>query len=454
MEATRQFDVEVDELPPITASDLRHFDQEAVDLVMEFQDKHGWTGWISGNQHVILRAPDGDGTASISRKWRAKRSAEIMRRPLDQWLRRKEREREETERKNAFGLSTTEGRMDMESPEPPWHIATKQSYDALLRMQKRTRDWWDGVRLAGSGMTVWLLHEQGEDNWVLISGSRKDKMTHIAAVGPEADPEMVQHFKDLTEANNRKGIAPMDTTGPLTGKKHPCLEPECGRSFDTQGALNLHKQKHVKVDLTCPLCPRVLHTPAAFGRHLRSNLHKHDPRLAAALESRHMPPEGGRPGPKLGAERECEYGCPITMPGMSLGGHHRAHKKLGHVKVADGGDGATQVMKTSKVITAPVSPPEVPEAATEAPVKPEPLVVQAAPIAVVTAPVAVNGTGHSVMPADLLNQVRALVNPEMVGDLERLRTRNTELEQELETVTRDRDDLKAWKDMMKEAMNA
>lgn len=465
---TAQHAVEAREPSVITTKELRQFDPESVELVHEYQF-HGWTGWLSANQHVILRAPDGDGTASIARKYRRRRSAEIMRRPLDQWLRRKELEQLERERADAFGLTPPPERGVQESEQPPWQIATKQSYDALLRMQKLTRDWWEGVVQAGSGKTLWTLHEEGDDDWILISGNREDKLSHIAAIGRAADPLVVEKLQQrIDQANNREGNHPMEETGPPK-KQFECKEPGCTSSFDKQGALNLHQQVHVMASPeTCPLCPKQTTTPAAFGRHIRSK-HATDPRLPGILEALGMAPMKEREPVKAIAKngtplkkptepraarvygmppRPCEY-CATVLPAKSIGGHHRGHVNVGHIKIADGGDAATQVLPNgAKAITAPVSPPEASEAVTEAPAKPEPLPVQAAPMAV--EPFVVNGTGKQETPEEVLNLIRTLVNPELVGENERLRAQNSKLTTDLEEMRRDRDDLQALMDMISE----
>jgi hypothetical protein len=173
---------------------------------------------------------------------------------------------------------------------------------------------------------------------------------------------------------------------------------------------------------------------------VHSKLHADDPRLPLVV--RQM--DGNRAVRRRAASdirrrpgtRQCEY-CGKVFPATSIGGHHRAHKIAGDVKLAE--------RQQSQSPAAPVA--ATPEAA-----KPEPLVVQAAPTTL--EPVSVNGTGHTAQPTDLLNQVRALVNPELVGDLERLRKECDDLRADLEAVTKERNDLKAWKDMMREAMDA
>jgi hypothetical protein len=438
----------LEDLPELldAEADLNGFEDDAVQLVMEYQ-LHGWTGRVSANHHVILRSPDGTATAAVQRKFKRNRGGQNARRPLNQWLQKRERERER-KRSNAFGVAPAEDAPPPAGSKPPWQIATKQSYDARLRMQKMTRDWWDGIVAAGSGVMSWHLDEGGEDDWILADAKRESKEVRVVASGPATDParvagvEMlvalaVDHFKP-------KEKHPMSEAGPqTTGEQlpYPCLEPGCGASFGTQGALNLHSTKHDKTEYPCPLCDRVMPTPAALGRHVHSKLHADDPRLAHVV--RRM--DGGKKNRRLPA-RACEY-CGKMFPAVSIGGHHRGHKAAGDVKIGHGG-GTTQ----AKATTAPETPVAA-QAVTAPPASPEPLVVQALPTAV-SEPAAVNGTGHATQPSDLLNQVRALVNPELVGDLERLRKECDELLAELEAVTKERNELKAWKDMMREAMDA
>jgi hypothetical protein len=446
----------LEDLPELldAEADLKGFEDDAIALVMEYQ-LHGWTGRVSANHHVILRSPDGTATAAVQRKFKRNRGGQNARRPLNQWLRKREREREKLEHsRNAFGVAATEDALPLAGSEPPWQIAAKQSYQARLRMHKMTRDWWDGIVAAGSGVMAWYLDERGEDDWILVDAKRQTKEVRVAASGPATDPARVEAIEMLValalDHFKPKEKHPMSEAGPQTTETeelpYPCLEPGCGASFKTQGALNLHSTKHDSGEYPCPLCDRVLPTPAARGRHVHSKLHADDPRLPLvvqqmdgnrAVRRRATSDIRRRPG-----TRRCEY-CARVFPATSIGGHHRAHKIAGDVKLAE----------RSQSPAAPVAGQvHADAAATPEPAKPEPLVVQAAPTTL--EPVSVNGTGHIAQPTDLLNQVRALVNPELVGDLERLRKECDDLRADLEAVTKERNDLKAWKDMMREAMDA
>lgn len=490
MTSTKQvYDVEISELPTLTPEDLTHFAEESVKLVLEYQ-LHGWTGRLSGNQHVIMRAPDGDGTASIQRKYRNKRSGDVQRRPLNQWLARRRRRKEaEQEAANAFGLTDKDlspsTNHEVSDGKPPWLVAKKQSYDALLRLQKRTRDWWEDALLAPYGDIVYMFLEDGPDDWALMAASRTDLTMRMIAVGPAAQPADIEQITiDMERLNERnradkersdhsKENESMNESGPQTKKKYPCEEPGCDRSFDLPGARALHAESHVPGGFPCPLCDRVPNSSSARGSHLRSKEHADDPRLPAALK---MLSKGKSDKASVGGRykrmppRPCEY-CEVVMAAASIGGHQRGHKKLDHIKIADGGDGATQVIGKAKAITAPEDPIETPEAVTEAPVKPEPapeptpepLVVEAIPAAAYV-PAVLNGTGTGEPPEVLLDRVRALVSPKMVGDLERARVRNRELETELEqayvriqglatdleSMTEDRNELQAMFDMIEE----
>lgn len=91
-------------------TDLRTFDQEMTDLIMEMTD-HGWTGRVSSNGHAIMRAPDGEDTHSISRSSLRGRSGRNARAAFDRWLRQqpaKEPEMSDQETTTVTGPGGTE----------------------------------------------------------------------------------------------------------------------------------------------------------------------------------------------------------------------------------------------------------------------------------------------------------------------------------------------------------
>lgn len=71
---------------PLTRAELAGFDKECLEMVLEAQDL-GWTGRMGARGHVIMKAPDGVSTISISRKWRNGSGAANMRSHLDRWVR-------------------------------------------------------------------------------------------------------------------------------------------------------------------------------------------------------------------------------------------------------------------------------------------------------------------------------------------------------------------------------
>lgn len=446
-------DVTIDELPVLDPErDLRGWDEEAVALVMEYQG-HGWTSRLSSNNHAILRSPDGKETASIARKHSRNRGGKNARRPLQNWINRRKRERQK--RESAFGNLNP----DHDVTEPPWRTADRQSYDARMRMRKILGSWWESIDNSGDNLTVSELIEGGEDNWIVVSLKMPENKMSVAGQGRDADPELVEDVQGRIERyNNPKGTRQMQETGPLSDKDYPCLEPGCGAGYDTQGALNLHSQKHVEGGkIPCPMCEdgRTLPTPAAFGKHVRSKLHRGDPRLPEILESRGLAPLEVKVTPEPKAKRTsvkmsmCEYGCGLELSGYQIGGHHRAHLRAGHIKVADGGDGATQILGTAKAITAPA---EASEAVTEAPAKPEPIVVEE--VVTYWDPEATNGKRRDVSPEDTLAKVAAIVNPGLIAENRRLNRENARLQEEIEILTTKCDDLQAFKDIIKEATSA
>lgn len=459
--ALSKADAETDELPVLIPwRDLKGWTEDAVDLVLEYQ-VHGWSGRMSSRGHAIMLAPDGDGTASISRKHTWNRGGKNARRQLQRWLERKKAEARDQAKVqvNSFGISHEHLHSNDGETEPPWRIAEHQSYEARQRMRKILDSWWKSIT-SSPDKVAWQLLEGEDDDWALVAAKEPDGLLRMVATGPNAHPGKVAHLLSEMEQLNKNMETPqMTDPGPqVETKKYPCPEPGCDRSFDTQGALNLHGSKHSTKTYDCPLCEdRKLPTPAALGRHLHSSLHAGDPRLSAYLKMS-KPRRGvkakAKPKPKVKMnERPCEY-CGVMMPLLSIGGHHRGHAKLGHIKIADGGDGATQVLPHAKATTAPETPRPFLRAVTDTSERPGPLLVGAAPVTALEQAPVVNGTGRQETPQELLNMVRALVNPDMVGDLERERAKCAQLEAELASVTSERNDLQAKLDLLKEAMNA
>lgn len=446
--ATRQLEIEHGEYRVLEPDrDLKAFDDDAVRLVMKYQ-LHGWIGRMSTRHHAIMRSPDGTATASVSRKFTRNRGGQNAERPLNQWL--EKRAAEQRRETTAFGVPQPE-KKEWEwkhTALPPWQAAEKQSYDARLRMHKALTDWWKAFNREHR----YQLVEDADDEWVVLESEGPKGPVHLVASGPAVTPadieEMTAQVGRINERLNNKENHPMEDAGPLTDKQVPCTEPGCGRSFPSAGALSLHSYTHTD-GFPCPLCDRVLGTPAARGLHLGGKLHAGDPRLPKALSMLKAAKAAtkaakGHPKKKGDPTRRCEY-CDLVMPAASFGGHHRGHKRAGDIKIADRG-------RATNAITAPT--PKA-EAVTEPSATAEALKVRAVPLATLPEPAAVvNGTGHKDTPETVLNQVRALINPELVGELERLRTKCHRLEGEVETLTRQRDDLQAWKDMIKEASNA
>lgn len=71
----------------LARTELRKFDDEALAVIREFQ-QHGWRGYVSQRGHAIMRAPDGETTASISHRLGGKAGpARKARGDLARWLR-------------------------------------------------------------------------------------------------------------------------------------------------------------------------------------------------------------------------------------------------------------------------------------------------------------------------------------------------------------------------------
>lgn len=431
--------------------DLAGWEQDAVQLVMEYQ-LHGWSGRMSSNGHAIMHSPDGTETASLARKHTRNRGGLNARRPLQRWLKRQEEERQqEVQRSSAFGLPPHEHMHA--GHEPPWRIAEHQSYEARKRMKSILDSWWKQTANLTTG--GWQLVERGEDDWV-VAWTPDGQQIVLAGFGEGVDPQDVQYMQDKAAEHNRKIKGNEVVQGPQQAQRAPkedatqasegfaCTVPGCdAEPFKTKGALSLHATMHDDREYQCPLCDRVFKRTASLSLHLRGSAHANDARRTKALlaissnerRKARMAKRAKKPGGiKI---RQCEY-CGVELSHLSIGGHHRGHTALGHIKLADGGDGAT--LPHAKAITA--------DASTVA-VTPDP---DQATASTVVSEAVVNGTGAPETAEAILDQVRVLVNPHMVGELERLRRRNAELEEGLQKTTRERDDLQARLDMLKEAL--
>jgi hypothetical protein len=71
-----------------TRADLAGYDKECIEVALSAQSL-GWTGRMSSKGHMILRAPDGESTMSVSRSSNG-RSLANMKANLDRWKRRSE----------------------------------------------------------------------------------------------------------------------------------------------------------------------------------------------------------------------------------------------------------------------------------------------------------------------------------------------------------------------------
>ena len=77
------------EYTTFTRAGLRGFDRAAQDLALEAMEM-GWTGYMGTRGHLILRAPDGEATMSISQKTGNGRAGKNMRATFERWKRQQD----------------------------------------------------------------------------------------------------------------------------------------------------------------------------------------------------------------------------------------------------------------------------------------------------------------------------------------------------------------------------
>src|SRR5690606_33826476 len=196
---------------------------------------------------------------------------------------------------------------------------------------------------------------RGEDDWV-VAWTPDGQQIVLAGFGQGVDPQDVQYMQDKAAEHNRKIKGNEVAQGPQqtqqatqegTPEGFACKEPGCDAGpFKSKSGLRLHAIMHEDEDHQCPLCDRVFNRTAGLSLHLRGSAHADDARrtkalLAISSNERRKARMAKRAKESGGIKvRQCEY-CGVELPHLSIGGHHRGHTALGHIKLADGGDGAT-----------------------------------------------------------------------------------------------------------------
>lgn len=97
----------IDLAEPITARDIKKFDQEAKELVADFQEA-GWRGYLSNQGHAIMMAPDGVTTSSVSGHSGGPHLAKTARADLKRWQREQKSSRNGTGANGHTTTTTTE----------------------------------------------------------------------------------------------------------------------------------------------------------------------------------------------------------------------------------------------------------------------------------------------------------------------------------------------------------
>ncbi len=285
----------------LTQRDLRTFDGESTALIFEAQ-QHGWRGHVSTRGHVLLRAPDGVTTMSISRDSLRGRSGRNMRAEFDRWRRKQRQELVEKVSakadeframtvRDAFGLTRRDReRAGEDDYQPPALLDELREDEALAawyaehkHSEKRRKQ------------TLWWVDEKNPRRWfaidtytvppVLISHGSRITTDEVWAIALEEKPGLFGQDEQTTAAGGADVKAyrcsacgetfedkAQMTSHSVAAHREPIPCPHCERTYKTRGALNLHITTGHTGPVTCPECGKVCKNQSGFGRHF--SVHK------------------------------------------------------------------------------------------------------------------------------------------------------------------------------------
>lgn len=265
------------DLPPITRDAIRTFDSDAQKLVREFQEA-GWRGYLTERHHVMLLAPDGVTTASVSRDSLRGRSGRNARAKLTAWL------REHSPKPGAaFGdIEFRESENPFVTDEDGQPFVMKTAMLASLKRNADLQAWMEANR----GWRPSRLEVVGDADsthaWAAFDNDTKPPT--LVAMGADFTDDDAWH---ALHAQHPDMYSPKEqevepTVATVT--EFECDLPECnGRKFKTRGAFNLHNASVHGPSFTCPVkgCGRVVKGAGGFARHQKTHELKIVPQKAA-----------------------------------------------------------------------------------------------------------------------------------------------------------------------------
>lgn len=397
----------------VSMDEVRTFDGDAKNLLAGYHEA-GWASHRTKRGHVIVRSPDGQETATVTRDSLRGRSGRNAAAPLKRWKRD-----QEPVKGAAFGITDLDeaqalGRgMTPEGAMPARLLRVLEGRPKVLEYVEQH---------FGQGHDMYSRYELGAPDadrtwgvvdvtaWPFVVVDHGEAITAEQLLAEALAHHPVQENEGNTMATLLK-----------------CLEPGCGFTTAHPGAFSLHsKIRHT--GFVCPECGLNTGHAGKDLAHHRRDVH----------------------GVAMTYKQKTSSGAPVcrwcgkeftTTSGR--GGHEsRRHK----------GEPMPEVPPSLDVTgDVPVTSPE-PEPALVP--EPEPVTDQDVPV---TSPASTVVQVLSQLPTgadavEMIAAIRAVVTPPLVAELEQLRTHRDELLHTLDQVTKERDELSARMEIMREAM--
>lgn len=421
--APSDVDVETaaDTHPLLTRNDIRTFDGEATALVMRAQE-HGWRGYLTRNNHVFLKAPDGVATMSVSRESLRGRSGRNAKAVLERWIKAQAVSDERTEDAApgaAFGdLMPPVEPLDTNLPAAMLIGARKQGlYDWIMTHQHLR---------PGKDFLMWGDEDRTLDPYPWFAVDLRRKGLKVIGRGTQVtDEKIAQVLLELKPWLKERIVQVFGNQVIEQGGKSVrvllCDHEGCDYQTHHAGAMNLHRHKHDETVVKCEVCGR----------------------------------EGSRSGIAAHAARahgdRVARTCPVCGKGDLVGAMGlKTHLRRSHRFEADR---VEQLLKESE----PGRTPPVPQDETVTVTVEDVTVAPPVEPPVAPAPTSVVMEHLTNLPegADAeaqIAQVRAIVAAPLVAEVGRLTEDNNRLEKELKELTQVNGELEAKLSLLREAL--
>lgn len=254
-----------EELPQVTPDQVKHFDRDAQQLVLEYH-LAGWRSHMTSQGHVFLKAPDGIETATVSRESLRGRSGRNAAAPLKRWHRRLEQEREEREQAARKGAGSSFGIADLEQ------ARSTGETDLPPRAAKAMREHPDVIAYVESNAHRFSGPEAMSQQLYVGVDQDADKPWRMWAVVDTTAGVLVAHGPGYTRNEaltmlRAEGRLPPATEDEIMANSTATTCSECGFTTEKPGALTLH----VRIKHTGFVCPECGKNTGPAGRSLATH---------------------------------------------------------------------------------------------------------------------------------------------------------------------------------------